>query len=423
MEKVSIVIPAYNASKTLMQCYESILSQTYQNFEVITVNDASKDNSLEIMNEMSKKDPRFISIDMPHGGVSRARNTGLRFATGKYLQFMDADDTLKPNMIEKMITLIEKNDADLAVCRFEHPFFQTHYDDRVYDLSQKEDLLKLYQDPFGLVMPWNKIWKREKFTVPYDEEEHFSEDELGNLANLPGIKKVVTTSEILYNYYIPEMNDPALLNSCIGRLITSVAQGKNYASFYWLGSKLLQKRINIIENAIKNKTLAIDNVNEMCYYKLIDYSVYTLSAYIGMKIPRLSLVKDYLKIIDDKNFIDGFASQQKYGFKLRKMSRVSKLILVNEFIKLCYQTYEEKSFDKNFNLNYAYMSLFLSFFAKQCGNLNPVNLNAKLMLDMKNETTKESLYVKGLLEDDNVSNNYSHFFNLDYIMQYNLCIN
>ena len=423
MEKVSIVIPVYNAEKTLRQCYLSILNQTYQNFEVISVNDASADNSLEIMNEMSAKDPRFISIDMPHGGVSRARNTGLQNATGKYLQFMDADDTLNEEMLEKMVHLIEKHDADLAICRFDHPFFKTYYDDCVYDLSNKDDLLKLYQDPFGLVMPWNKIWKKEKFTVPYDEEVHFSEDELGNLANLGNLKKVVTTKEVLYNYYIPQLNDPALLNSCIGRLITSVAKGENYKSFYWLGSKLLQKRIDIIEKAIKEKTLPISNVSDLCYYKLIDYSVYTLSAYIGMKIPRLALIKDYLKITDDKLFIDGFASQSKYGFKLKNLSHVSKLILMNKFIKLCYQAYEEKSGDNNFKLNYAYMSIFLSLFTKQCGKLNPVNLNAKLILDMQNDSTQESLYVKGLLANDIIPNNYSNFFNFDYFMQYSLCLN
>lgn len=414
MKKISIIIPAYNAEKTLRKCYESILNQSYKNFEVITVNDASPDDTLSVMTEMSKKDSRFISVDMPKGGVSRARNYGLSKATGDYIQFVDADDTLKPDMLEKMVELIEKNDADLAICRFDHPFFKTYFENRIYDLTNPNDLIEICQDPFGLVMPWNKMWKRDKFLVPFDEEVSFSEDELCNLANLPGIKRVATTNEILYDYFIAPIDDPQLLNSCIGRLIKSVESGNDDSSFYWLGSKLLPKRRAFIENAIKENRLSISNADDIIYYKLIDYSIYTLSAYIGMNVSPMALIRDYLNIIDDANFKYGFKVQEKYGFKLREMPLTTKILLTEKFIDLCFKTYREKNNDEKFKISYAYMSIFLSLFAEQVGKLNPVNLNAKLIMDLKNFSTNEANYVKGILENDIILYNYSHIISNYY---------
>lgn len=422
MKKVSIVIPAYNSSKTLLECYQSILNQTYQNFEVITVNDASKDNTLEIMKQMSKKDKRFIAVDMPHGGVSRARNTGVQMATGYYLQFVDADDTLNPRMLEKMIDLIEKNDADLAICRFDHPFFKTYIQDDVFDLTNKDELISFYQETFGLVMPWNKLWKREKFTEKFDEEVHFSEDELGNLANLPNVKKVVTTSEYLYNYYFPEINSDAVLNSCIGRLVTAVGQGKKHTSLYWLGSNLLSKRQDIIKKAIQEKKLSVQNVEDMCYYRLIDYSFFTLSAYFSMDIPRISIIKDFINILDDNNFIKGFKAQEKYGFRLKKMSHVQKIILAEKFIKLCYRAFKEKNHDRNFNVFAVYITIFLSIFAEKCGKLNPVNFNAKYLINLKKNSSNEAIYTKGIIKDDTIFDNYNLIFNFNHIMQPSICI-
>ena len=115
MKKVSIIIPAYNAASTLEKCYQSILAQTYSNFEVITVNDGSKDNTLEIMQKYSAQDKRFVSVDKPNGGVSSARNEGLKYATGTYLQFVDADDTLDSQMLEKMVNMIRKNRSIIPI--------------------------------------------------------------------------------------------------------------------------------------------------------------------------------------------------------------------------------------------------------------------------------------------------------------------
>ena len=89
---VSIIIPVYNASKYLYRCLDSILNQTFRDFELILINDGSTDNSLEILREYETKDSRIIVIDKPNEGVSAARNQGIEIAKGEYIMFCDSDD-------------------------------------------------------------------------------------------------------------------------------------------------------------------------------------------------------------------------------------------------------------------------------------------------------------------------------------------
>ncbi|MEG2489458.1 glycosyltransferase family 2 protein, partial [Anaerorhabdus sp.] len=95
MPKLSVVMPIYNVEEYLPKCIESCLSQTYKDFELFLVNDGSKDNSLDICRTYEQKDTRIHVIDKPNGGLSDARNAGMRVATGEYIYFVDSDDFLE----------------------------------------------------------------------------------------------------------------------------------------------------------------------------------------------------------------------------------------------------------------------------------------------------------------------------------------
>ena len=95
---VSIIVPVYNAQKGLSRCLESICSQTYQELEIIVLNDGSMDDSLAICEQFRAKDPRIVVVDKENEGVSRTRNAGLTLAQGDYIQFADSDDALEPQM-------------------------------------------------------------------------------------------------------------------------------------------------------------------------------------------------------------------------------------------------------------------------------------------------------------------------------------
>ena len=94
---VSIILPVYNAQSHLARCLSSICAQTYQNLEIIVLNDGSKDQSLPVCEEFRKKDSRIILVDKSNSGVSDTRNLGLKLATGEYIQFVDSDDYIDPD--------------------------------------------------------------------------------------------------------------------------------------------------------------------------------------------------------------------------------------------------------------------------------------------------------------------------------------
>lgn len=112
---VSIIVPIYNAALDLVRCLESIKRQRYQNLEILLVNDGSSDSSLEICRMYARLDPRIIVIDKENSGVSGTRNAAIERATGKYLQFVDADDFLDINATRLMVEAMEENESDLLI--------------------------------------------------------------------------------------------------------------------------------------------------------------------------------------------------------------------------------------------------------------------------------------------------------------------
>lgn len=118
MDKVSVIVPIYNAEKYLDKCLKSILGQTYSNIEVILVNDGSKDNSLSICRHYEKLDKRICVIDTVNEGVAIARNKGMEAASGSYLAFIDPDDWIEPEMYEKLVSQAKLYDAPICLCNF-----------------------------------------------------------------------------------------------------------------------------------------------------------------------------------------------------------------------------------------------------------------------------------------------------------------
>ena len=115
-KKVSIIIPVYNVEKYLRQCLDSVVNQTFKDFECICINDGSTDNSYNILKEYVQKDNRFTVINLPENkGQGNARNRGLKIAKGKYIIFIDSDDWVKENHIEQLYNNIEKNNTDVVI--------------------------------------------------------------------------------------------------------------------------------------------------------------------------------------------------------------------------------------------------------------------------------------------------------------------
>lgn len=121
-ELISVIIPVYNAEKYLPTCLESVLNQTYSDLELILVNDGSKDGSGAVCDAFAARDSRVKVIHQENGGVSAARNAGLDRAAGAYISFIDSDDYVKPDFMERLYHNLTANNADISCCNFKEVF-------------------------------------------------------------------------------------------------------------------------------------------------------------------------------------------------------------------------------------------------------------------------------------------------------------
>lgn len=151
---VSVVIPVYNAENYVKRCLDSVLNQTYSNLEIILIDDGSTDNSWGILKDYQNKYPNVIKIfKQENMGVSKTRNKGIQIATGKYLMFMDNDDYLEKEYIEKFVCEIVKNDYDVVIGGFQRPNSEGKIVEKVIlDMSSE-------YSKFKIVAAWAKIYK------------------------------------------------------------------------------------------------------------------------------------------------------------------------------------------------------------------------------------------------------------------------
>ena len=118
MVKISMIVPVYQVEKYIAQCIESVLNQTFSDFELILIDDGSKDNSGAICDSYAAKDDRIIVIHTKNNGAATARNIGLERASGEYITFLDGDDYLAENMLSRLYEEIENSDYDIVLSDF-----------------------------------------------------------------------------------------------------------------------------------------------------------------------------------------------------------------------------------------------------------------------------------------------------------------
>ena len=207
MAEVSIIVPVYQVENYIRQCIDSILVQTFTDFELILVDDGSKDKSGQICDEYAVLDQRVKVIHKENGGLSDARNCGMDQAVGNYFMFVDSDDYIEPTMLEYLYKALMNKEADIAVCNFLH-FFE---EDRKRDFStniQSEVLSgaeifysRKNERVYGIwTVAWNKLYKRETLGNVRFRFGKYHEDEFWANDIYQMDIKVVTIPECLYYY-------------------------------------------------------------------------------------------------------------------------------------------------------------------------------------------------------------------------------
>lgn len=207
--KVSIIIPAYNTGRYLGKCIQSVLCQTFRDWELFIIDDGSEDDTYETALRFSEDDDRIKAIHTENRGVSSARNTCLDLISGEYYCFIDSDDTVEPQYLETLVSLAEEHSADIAQCSF-----------RLINENGKESpdpykISSIYPDNAGIIRAffegpvghirvsiWSKLFRREKFQdIRFDRDLKVCEDALYVYCCCRIADVVACDEREIYNYY------------------------------------------------------------------------------------------------------------------------------------------------------------------------------------------------------------------------------
>lgn len=214
-DQISIIIPVYNCENTLNRCLNSIINQTYKNLQIILVESASDDNSPQICDNYSDSDNRIIVIHQKERyGLSNARNTGLKYATGTYIGFVDSDDWVDLNMYKLLCDLITRYDADIAVGKVvrakEYSDIDIQGDDDKVAVYSNDEYARLFfkiRSNRIVHYVWNKLYKAEIARKMVFPEGLIGEDVEGFFKALLNSKKIVEINKTVYFYW---QNDEGL---------------------------------------------------------------------------------------------------------------------------------------------------------------------------------------------------------------------
>ncbi len=318
MKLVSIIIPVYKTEIYLDKCIESVVNQTYKNIEIILINDGSPDNSHVICEKWANKDERIVVHKKENAGLSSARNTGIDISKGEYIIFIDSDDYVEKELVEKLYSSIEKYNVDIVSCKYKD--VDEYYNNITRD-SMSNFKLKFYKKYVGVEYlnfilkgeapptAWAKIYCREFIGENRFVLGSHCEDSLYLFEHLKKDSSALFIPDVLYNYL---MRDDS---------ITSKFSEKTYNDRI-IASKIFEKRAyeeiyELRENASVNK-----------YLMLIRFISHMPYSFVEEKN------KTYLSVINEikENLGKILLSSIKFRFKLYVLTFIVSPKIANKIV-------------------------------------------------------------------------------------------
>ena len=205
---ISVIVPVYKVEQYLDRCVQSLLSQTYENVEILLVDDGSPDNCPKMCDAYAAKYEKVRVIHQENKGLSGARNTGIDHARGEYIAFVDSDDKWSPYFLESLYGALKKYDADISQCRWEYMHGNELKEAYNPDAScacftGREMLSNLYiQTGAYYVVAWNKLYKKELFANIRYPQGRIHEDEATTYKLFDQAERCVFVDNALYGYYV-----------------------------------------------------------------------------------------------------------------------------------------------------------------------------------------------------------------------------
>lgn len=209
-KKISVIVPAYNASNYIEKCMDSLINQTLEDIEIIIIDDGSTDDTYEKLNNYKDK---VKIIKQKNSGVANARNKGLSVATGEYIAYVDSDDWIEKNMFELLYNKAKKYNYDVVECDFEYVNDFDTWDGVVdidCDITTIKDKKKYYINMFPVI--WNKIYKRDKIKDIKFKSGVWAEDVEYLYRLLPSVDSIGKVNKKLYYYYQRPISESRLFD-------------------------------------------------------------------------------------------------------------------------------------------------------------------------------------------------------------------
>lgn len=235
---ISIIVPIYKVEKYLVECIESIINQTYKNIEIILVDDGSPDNCGKICDEFKQQDDRIVVIHKENGGLSDARNAGLAIAKGEYLNFVDSDDRLPSNSIERLYQMATEAHAQMVVAGFERfkdktgeVFFSTDCGgEKTVVMSKVEAMEDFFRDG---CQAWAVLYEKKIHEDIWFPKGEINEDEAIVFQLYDRCKTIVVTNAVVYSYRNRE--DSITTTSFSEKKLIAIEHYRN--NYLWLKEK------------------------------------------------------------------------------------------------------------------------------------------------------------------------------------------
>lgn len=256
---ISVIVPVYNVEKYIHKCIDSILNQTYENLEIILVDDGSPDNSGRICDEYAEKDKRIMVIHKENQGVSSARNVGLDRMNGTYVIFIDSDDWVENNCIEILYNKAKENDADVVLCGYNRVVGGNkeiiNSQNKEKQFNSTDYLINVLNPQTGFGFCHMKLFNKKCISdIRFQEDLLVGEDALFNEEISKNIRKAIFVKQNLYNYRINE-------NSVVKRFDV------NYVEKYLKSMKRNKKYI--FNNYKENGIIKQNYYNYVAYHVLL----------------------------------------------------------------------------------------------------------------------------------------------------------
>lgn len=255
-EKISVIVPIYNAELYLDRCLKSIINNTYRNLEIICINDGSTDTSLNILEFYKENDSRIIVISQENRGVSSARNKGLEIATGEYISFVDADDMIHPKFFTCLMSIMIESDADIVIGGYSR---ELKYGTEQKIVAESLSRAQFMQRRDCKTLVWGRIYKKNIITIRFDERSKIEDADFNAaLISINEKLKIMYTRVPLYFYFF---RAGSLVSKIDGRVCMT------------LGERLYKYALQEKDNELK-QAFVIDSIKRLLAaeyeYKLID---------------------------------------------------------------------------------------------------------------------------------------------------------